>query len=743
MDYHLKNNTQTLKSKISVKDKHIISNSFRLMCSGIENVHIRDHLNKDLYYNFYSTSVGDNIYVNPRAQFSPATDPRAPRVFNSKEGSLGTQFKRIYEDNQSYLTLTVGVAEFTGLLTFINNMFDPVAAVMANKGRAPTWTFYVGQAIGSIAFWPMQLYSISMQFMDFLLDTPRNQFYYVKPAMGTYLGCVHNLFNDIVVSLGYAVPVLPSHAANKQNTTLYGNFGDVWNIQDQVSRLHTLFPNSINSDGTIDVVKLLMKGPRKYRFFLDAVKKLDDNSQITTLQEKQSAIERILGGISFSNEVLTGDGLGVSDLISKELAGTGKVRGAEEGAFPELASAYTNEGAYNNPNTSTAGLTGAGGQITQTGQTAVAAAQAQIAAGMNTTGQYGVTPQTNPNEPTRAPTTATPSSVEDIVRNNSTSYEDNPDDRSWMGNVFDQIRTGFNGGMDAITFRVEHQGSVSDSFSSSTTSSPMAEKFNSMVKSANDFKFDVAGGKVLQSDILQGAVNLVTDAVTGLAAGISIANIPLALANNSYIKIPDHWSDSQTSLHTESYQMKFHCTYAHPYCQLTQLWLPFCLLLPLFAPASAGGSAYTTPFLVKAFSQSRQIIRIGIVSSASIVFGEGPMGWTKDRKPLNMTVNLNIMDLDKTLTIPITKSMGAFDLTNPAAFAQNVLSDAGKYNDYISRLTGVEYLDTVLRYARLNRRLTQAVNSVGHTFSSSNIAATVNQSIIRDVAGIFTQQLRR
>lgn len=81
----------------------------------------------------------------------------------SKEGGMGSLWKEMYQDNVSTLTLVPSVMEFTGVLRFVSNMFDPVSAVMANKGRPLNYLLY-GTSLDSFGFWPMQLLSISSQF---------------------------------------------------------------------------------------------------------------------------------------------------------------------------------------------------------------------------------------------------------------------------------------------------------------------------------------------------------------------------------------------------------------------------------------------------------------------------------------------------------------------------------------------------------------------------------------------------
>lgn len=708
------------------------------MSAGVDNVTIRDHLNRDLYYNFFSSAPGDNRYVNPLPQFSPATDPRFNQFMSSKEGGMGTQYKRVYDDNASLVSITVGVAEFTGLLDFITNMFDPVAAVMANKGRTPGFMFYVGQAIGTVAFWPMQLVSISLQFIYWLTTTPKNQFYYVKPTMGLFLQSANNVLNDIMVNLGYIKPILPLSTSDVAPV----NGVDVKYKEkylEEVARLSKTFGDVINEDGTIDLARMMTRGTRKFRHFVNEVKKLDDEL-INTPEEKLDRIEAKLRDFRASDA----DAYDVSlqNYLDMELNSTGRIRGAgeEESVQTEKHSAYLDRSVYESAASTATLETGyEPGSVMTTNSTGETPGGGLAP---STDGSISAATPGHPGDSRRPPYTA---SVPNIFQAppELTSYDDPVQDRSWMGDVTDMLKTAMYGGFDAITFRHDNTGEVTDSFTNSVTSSPMAEKFNSTVKSVNDFRFDLADG-TLGFKPVDGLINMAKDALLGIASSASIVNIPLALANNSYINIPDHWSESSASLHRETYRFDFTSTYAAPFSQVTTMWAPFSLLLPIILPNAAGASAQTSPFMVKVFSKGRQIIRAGIAESATIRFGEGIGGWTKDRKPLNISVEIVFVDVEKYLSVPISRTSGLMtSITNPAAAVHRMLNDVGPYNSYIARITGTDYLDTILRWNQLSRKMTMAAASLKQSTSPSNIAGIVNDSIIGDIMKIPFRSIDR
>lgn len=732
---------------IDYKDRNIVSRSFRLMSEGIrdpEKVLVRSDY--DLYTSFFSTAIGDSKFINPLPGFSRNTDPYPKPAMENKLGNQGRYYKRIHHDNALGVTFTAGVAEFTGMITFILNMFDYSASVMANKGRAPSWAFYIGQAAGAIAFWPAQIIATSFNFFEYLTNTPKNKWYYCKPTMGMYFTAAQGIFNDLMISAGYALSVLPSDRQEQGNQKAgdrdYGNGGakgytkDTAMAKSNISYMHSMFPDAINTDGTIDILKVSTRGVRKFRHFMKKIQTLDDRIGITTVEQKDSAIEDILNKLVSDSGFVNANGgstSGVStrDFLMQELKTVGKSRGMDEINYPEVASAYTSADVGGNIKP-----TNAADQSVSAVDGSKYGADLQDKMKGTNTQTFGVDNSSGTGTTSQ---TSTAQSGAQLTGESPTTI-DNPtdiDQSSWMGQIGQLLMDGFYGGLDGVTFRTEGTGSVSDSFSNSTTQSAIANTFNSTVTAVQDFKFNVSGGQT-GIGIVDEFVGTIKDAVTGIAAGSVIGNVPLALLGNSKVDIPEHWEDSSTNLHSESFSFYFEAPYAHPYSIATNIFLPLSLLMPFIVPFSTGGSTYTSPFLIKVFSRGKSIIRTGIVQNASFEFGSGPLGWTTDMKPRNLRVNITVADLDKVMSVPITRVTNPLDLLNLAKQSSRYLGDTGKYNDWVNRTAGIDYLDTILRYNDLNRRMSRFTADVKNMFKPATIAGVVNDSIVGDVARIFT-----
>lgn len=723
-----------MAKQVPLKDSDLITRSFRLMSDGIENPYaaLADS-DYDLKVSFFSTAIGDNRYINPLPGFGLNTDPFPQPIMENTMGNMGRYYKRIHHDYAQTATFTAGVPEFTGILQFMLNMFDYSASVIATKGRSPGWAFYIGQAAGAIAFWPAQIVATSWNFFEFLTNTPKNKWYYHKPAMGAYFTAAQGIFNDLMVAAGYSLTVLPKQGdvvdVKAGNTVNKGYETRSAAAKANFSYMNSMFPDAINEDGTIDITKVCLRGVRKYRHFMKKVKDLDKNTGIRNVEEKDKAIEQIINNLIKDGNFLNGRvGPGVDrgthNFLMAELKTTGASRGPDEIGYPELASAYTNPEVYAKIQPEDPAFSA----NTGVGTDAVGDIRKTLQAYDNAS--YGLDGDGSPPADGTSP---------DLAGTVPGSFEDgsNLSEDGWLTEVGALLMDQFQGGMDGVTFRVEGTGSTSDSFSNQTGQSALASTFNNTVQAVSDFKFNMGGG-VTGIDIIDGFVNTVTEAVAGVAAGSVIGNVPLALLGNSRVEIAEHWTDSMTNLHSETFNIFLEAPYAHPYSIATNVFLPLSLLVPFFAPLSTGGSTYASPFLIKAFQRGKSIIRLGIVRSASITFGEGPLGWTKDMKPRNCRVTLEVYDLEQVTSIPINRVSNPLDLANMAAMSSRYLGDTGKYNDWINRTAGIDFLDTVLRYNDLNRRMTRFATDTKQMFQPSRIANEISDSIVGDIARIFT-----
>lgn len=729
------------------RDAYIISRSFRFLSPNADNAdEILQRVDFDLETSYFSTAVGDNYYVNPLPGFGLNTDPFPALTGDGiRNGmmNMGRYYNRMIHNNVTTLTLTAAVPEFTGILPFLVNSFDYASSLVTNKGRPPSWVYYATQAVTSVVYYPLQLIGTGLNFLAYLSDTPLNSWYYAKKSMGVYLATAQGIYNDLMIASGYVLSSLPDRVipdGNEGRSSDPYSAGTVSGFKsynkndgkaDYFKYMNSIYPDAINTDGTIDVVKIIGRGPRKYRYAMMQAQALDKQVGNGTMSftRKQQILENQLRQLSSDPVFMAGakdniDSKRTTDYLRDELNTVGRYRGEDEGLNPELASSYFNSGVAQ--------------EITPTGEDAALYQQYGGTATISQVAQSLGGSEISAVGDFQKSAGGSDKNYAKIDVNKSVSQD------GWFGTVYELLRDSFLGGMDSVTFRVEGgTGPVTDSMSNQTKQPEIAGIFNGAVSAVSDFRFNVSGGKT-GVGMIDSFVDTIRDGVNGLADGTVFAGPVMALFGNSKVHMPDYWTDSTSNLHTETFEVYCEANYGHPYAIATNILLPLALLAPFFTPVSSGGSTYTSPFLCHAFSKGRVVIKNGIVKNATLTFGEGPNGWTKNRQPLNMRVKLEIADLDNHFTIPTVRLKNALEVFNVAKTTRNYLGDIGAYNNWTARIGGRSYLDTMLKYNRLNERITRFTTDFQSLFSASRMATAIHDSVIGDILEpTFSKALKR
>lgn len=69
--------------------------------------------------------------------------------------------------------------------------------------------------------------------------------------------------------------------------------------------LSTLFPDTVNADGSVDLMRLILKGARKNRYMLKHLANLDDQG-VGTPQDKYRREREIIENLNFDSATLSG-----------------------------------------------------------------------------------------------------------------------------------------------------------------------------------------------------------------------------------------------------------------------------------------------------------------------------------------------------------------------------------------------------------------------------------------------------
>lgn len=265
-----------------------------------------------------------------------------------------------------------------------------------------------------------------------------------------------------------------------------------------------------------------------------------------------------------------------------------------------------------------------------------------------------------------------------------------------------------NDGSEWVTFRVDHTGPSTESFSSQIGQSSIADKLNGMTAQARSLKFD-AGQFQTGIGLIDSTMSAVKDMLGGGAAFIGVENIG-ALLGNAYVDIPKIWQNSSAQMNRMTYTIELRSWSGAPMARFQNLMVPLALLMAAALPQSTGKQSYTSPFLLEAYSRSRCQIRLGMIDSLSITRGVGNLGRNIEGDALGITVQFSVTDMSEIMHMPISTGIGfmnkvtqafgkAVDAVIPgdgavaqtiaAATGSNVYDDDNAFTDYLATLGGL------------------------------------------------------
>ena len=210
-----------------------------------------------------------------------------------------------------------------------------------------------------------------------------------------------------------------------------------------------------------------------------------------------------------------------------------------------------------------------------------------------------------------------------------------------------------------ISFYLDSENSIQESFSNQTTQSAIADGLNSTGATANEIKFlqgavlGIAPKNYDKDESYKKAVNDINDLNKKYFKGSSVVqnliNGAATVASGGKLLFPEIWSDSN---YTKSYDISIKLR--TPDCDKVSWYLNICVplmhLVALAAPRQISGNGYTSPFLVRAFYKGLFNVDMGMIDQLSITRGR-ESAWTVDGLPTEVDITMSIKDLYDALFI--------------------------------------------------------------------------------------------
>lgn len=306
---------------------------------------------------------------------------------------------------------------------------------------------------------------------------------------------------------------------------------------------------------------------------------------------------------------------------------------------------------------------------------------------------------------------------------NGTSIFSNLSDHA--RSMAEQADAEFRDGTAFAVFRVDHTGSVQESFGTSVQESDIAQKFNGISSDMREARFSVAGGNIF-GGVINDVQNALTDLAIGALDGITMGfgGAIAGLGGSGYLDIPKHWQSSTAQLPRGSYRIRLISPYNNPVSRLMNLWIPFYMLLAGIMPRSTGQQSYTSPFYCQLFDRGRLQSRLGIMESLSITRGTSNLQFDLYGNCLALDLNFTIIDLSTIMHMPM--SSGKILETDIAMDDENIAAD------YLNVLAGMDIYSQIYPWPKAQLEMTKKLANMKYKATSPAFHAAFFKNSIQD-----------
>lgn len=298
-----------------------------------------------------------------------------------------------------------------------------------------------------------------------------------------------------------------------------------------------------------------------------------------------------------------------------------------------------------------------------------------------------------------------PESIDDIVdKNIKEGYAFDPEGKkdTWLEEYMTGLKAGFRDTLTYVGFRIEKSVDTSESVSNSTGESSLAATLNDKSSQAQDAKFTFAGGTT-GVGVLDAFIEGSKGVLAGLSESVGVDGLGAALIGSGRLDIPEVWTDSSFSK-SYSFNMALRAPYGDPTTIMESIYIPLAMIMAGALPRAVGQNAYTSPFLVSAYSKGMFSIPLGIIDSLTIKRGSEEHGWNYQNLPTCIDISFSIKDLSPTMYMAIADGKKWLDV-----FGQN-----STFQEYLLTLSGTGLAERKLWIKNMKRRIAMAEQILRH-----------------------------
>lgn len=644
---------------------------------------------------FTDTRIGGNWAINMPPAYTRFADPRQSGLVNQETGSLkprgmGQFYSEQIDDNSHLIHKCFGVSSFRGMASFFVGMGNIEAAVYARLGKVPL-TFLIGQVAGiytSLRFLPLLLVGVAGKY---LLNRGSSKYYSLRPTMHAYWKRVDFICNTIAVSIGlYQKPDNINWGGREfERELMDDNAVDPNQYEQLVSIAYKAAPELFKKRGGVDIYQLATRTQRLANARRKVLESYADK------MSNEADIYKMMINYEYKSRVIDPKGAGST------LEGLLKIHEQPYGnpGFPEED--FNAKVQQSQDRASAAGYENASAD--QVIQTANATNPTEGATNADGT-VAGGSSEPDPNYDAGG---LFPYYKRDPTDSNGVVKQD-----GWLKQWWDNLAANYHGAYEWVTFRVQHTGSTSSSFSSSTKEADISSMINGFSSTMAGHRFTFSNGAT-GIGFLDSAISGVGNMLKGYMAGLDVAGV-INLAGSAYVDIPEHWESSSAQFPSESFKMELRTPYANKLSRFMDLYIPLAMILAGALPISTGRQQYTSPFLCQVISPGRMSCKLGIIEQLSVDIGTGNIGYNQKNQPLGFDVSWTVKDMNRTLHAPI--DTGA-SLLNPL---RSIFDDDNAFNDYLNVISALSMADQVIPTRRFSRNVAIRLNQWDSFWSMGN-----------------------
>lgn len=286
----------------------------------------------------------------------------------------------------------------------------------------------------------------------------------------------------------------------------------------------------------------------------------------------------------------------------------------------------------------------------------------------------------------------------------------------------------FRDGSQFAVFRVDHTGSMSESFGNTVGESEISQKLNGISSQFKEARFSLADGNIL-GETIQNMVGAITNVAIGAADGVSLGftGLMAGLGGSGYMDIPKHWQSSSASLPRASYKIQLVSPYNNPISRMINIWIPFYMLLAGAIPRSTGKQSYTSPFYCQVFDRGRLQSKLAMIESISITRGTTNLAFDTQGQALGIDVSVNIVDLSTIMHMPMSGG-GITELTDK----DMTMDDDNIATDYLNVLAGMDIYSQIYPIPLAQLRMTKKITALKQYTTSPAYHTAVFKNSVTD-----------